>query len=181
MLPVYLDQSSTDPSPLSSAFPLSAESHIFRCHHPQYHSPLKTVSDIPDHRPVSTMFTPWRPRRDWRQVPAYCGAAQSVRSSLPPTRLTATIPCVQVYRWLCTGVQVYNRWPPEPHRDRTFMASLVPLISRGELSDYCWKSEVVYRQRDDAYQEHLYHWPLSITRRSHCISLCHSSSWTSRN
>ena len=103
MLPVYLDQSSTDPSPLSSAFPLSAESHIFRCHHPQYHSPLKTVSDIPDHCPVSTMFTPWRSRRDWRQVPAYCGAAQSVRSSLPPTRLTATIPCVQVYR--CTGVQ----------------------------------------------------------------------------
>ena len=59
---------------------------------------------------------------------------------------------VAVYRWLCTGVQVYNRWPPEPHRDRTFMASLVQLISHGEVSDYRWKSEVVSRQRDDAYR-----------------------------
>ena len=42
------------------------------------------------------------------------------------------------------------------------MASLVPLISRGEVGDYCWKSEVVYRQRDDAYQEHLYLLPLTI-------------------
>ena len=156
MLPVYLDQSSTDPSPLSSAFPLSAESHIFRCHHPQYHSPLKTVSDIS----LSSVHNvhPVTP------APRLAPGSRVLRGGtkcpeLPTSDQThgnhPLCTGVQVYR--CTGVQVYNRWPPEPHRDRTFMASLVPLISRGEVGDYCWKSEVVCRQRDDAYQEHLHH------------------------